>query len=51
MCVRVRERERGGRERIYFVDKQGNRTDLVEILCARPITGHTELMPINVVVG
>jgi hypothetical protein len=34
-----------------FIDEQGNRTELVEILCARPMGGHTELMLIHVVVG
>ena len=34
-----------------FVDKQGNRTELVEILCARAVGGRNELMLIHVVVG
>ena len=34
-----------------FVDEQGNRTELVEILCVCSVGGLTELMLIHVVVG
>jgi hypothetical protein len=34
-----------------FVDEQGNRTELVEILCMCAMGGRTELMLIHVVVG
>ena len=33
-----------------FIDEQGNRTELVEILCARAVGGLTELMLIHVVI-
>jgi hypothetical protein len=33
-----------------FVDEQGNRTELLEILCVRTVGGLTELMLIHVVV-
>ena len=46
--VRVSERER---EKGNFVDEQGNRTELVEILCVCSVGGLTELMLIHVVVG
>jgi hypothetical protein len=34
-----------------FVDEQGNRTELVEILCVYSVRGLTELKLIHVVVG
>ena len=34
-----------------FVDEQGNRTELVEILCLNAMGGLTKLMLIHVVVG
>ena len=34
-----------------FVDEQGNRTELVEILCVRSVGGLTELVVIHVVFG
>ena len=48
VCVCVCERER---EKWNFVDKHGNHTEMVEVLCVRHIAGNIELMLIHVVVG